>query len=118
MPAVLFGGTWTQLEDTFLYAQGSKTAGETGGEETHTLTESELPMVEGWFQIHGQENGTIFYNLMGNAIGARISNAYTTNTKPLSGAHSYQNIGLSFGGGYKHNNMPPYLVVYIWKRTN
>ena len=43
-PATLFGGTWTQIQDTFLLAAGSTyAAGATGGEATHTLTENEMP---------------------------------------------------------------------------
>lgn len=41
-PATLFGGTWVQIEDTFLLASGANYAnGATGGEATHTLTASE-----------------------------------------------------------------------------
>ena len=24
---------------------------------------------------------------------------------------------MTTGGGWSHNNMPPYLAIYIWKRT-
>ena len=43
-PNVLFGGTWTKIEDVFLLASGDDVqAGETGGESAHTLTTEELP---------------------------------------------------------------------------
>lgn len=38
-PAVLFGGTWVQLQDTFLLSSGTTyTSGATGGNDTHTHT--------------------------------------------------------------------------------
>ena len=43
-PKALFGGTWVQIKDRFLLAAGTiYKAGATGGEATHTLTESEMP---------------------------------------------------------------------------
>lgn len=43
-PATLFGGTWERIQGRFLFAADSKhAAGSTGGEETHKLTESEMP---------------------------------------------------------------------------
>ena len=44
-PNVLFGGTWTKIEDVFLLASGENVpAGTTGGEAVHTLTTEELPV--------------------------------------------------------------------------
>lgn len=43
-PHDLFGGTWVQIKDKFIWAKGdSDTVNATGGEKTHTLTESEIP---------------------------------------------------------------------------
>lgn len=42
-PSTFMGGTWRRLQDVFLYAAGSKSAGSTGGEERHTLTKAEMP---------------------------------------------------------------------------
>jgi hypothetical protein len=43
-PATLFGGTWEQIQDTFLLAAGTTyTAGTTGGSSSHILTTDELP---------------------------------------------------------------------------
>lgn len=43
-PSILFGGTWEQIENTFLLAAGSTyTAGNTGGNSTITLQTTNLP---------------------------------------------------------------------------
>jgi len=43
-PATFLGGTWTQIQDTFLMAAGSTyTAASTGGSATRTLSSSNLP---------------------------------------------------------------------------
>lgn len=43
-PSLLFGGTWTQIKDTFILSAGDKyKAGATGGASTVQLTESNLP---------------------------------------------------------------------------
>lgn len=117
-PQTLFGGTWQQISDTFLLAAGATyTAGSTGGEATHTLTEAELPVIDtSTLRWHGQEHGTHVHQVNGKWYGTQISNMYQT-TGQTTGAVSYSDIGLRFGGGGAHNNMPPYLSVYMWKRT-
>lgn len=52
----------------------------------------------------------------GTRVGFRASRAWTGETNE-AGGHSHScSIG-STGGGQAHNNMQPYLVVNIWKRT-
>lgn len=115
-PAALFGGTWEQIRDTFLLGSGSYIIGTTGGEKEHQLTENELPYIEGHFTWHGEEHGTHIYHIDGHCTGYRIDNMYQT-TAQSTGAESYGGTGFAFGGNWSHNNMPPYLVVNIWKRT-
>ena len=121
-PATLLGfGTWVA------YAQGQvpvgkadsgtfSTAGNTGGAETHTLTEAQLPYISGSFSIHGQENGTLFAGKSGYATGTLFSGKYG-NLNYYNSSQSYTNPGFAFGQGQAHNNLQPYVVVYIWKRT-
>lgn len=107
-PATLFGGTWEQIENRFLLAAGSSyTAGNTGGEATHTLTKNEMP-------THSHE----IYSGYGDVV-SNVSDAYRYQTWGSSDrGWKTGNLGTSnIGGGKAHNNMPPYLVVYMWKRT-
>ena len=102
-PSTLFGGTWEQVEDRFLLAAGSTyTAGSTGGEATHTLTVAEMPS--------HSHNANVYYNTAVGGNGVYGSNA--TGTKYTPGSST-----VSQGGSQAHNNMPPYIVVYVWKRT-
>lgn len=104
-PADLFGGTWEQIKDVFLLAAGdSHAAGSTGGEETHALTKAEIPDHNHTFKYTGQSvtEGV-------NAI--RLYQAASNQYNEYSGGQS------SDCGGQSHNNMPPYLAVYTWRRT-
>ena len=104
-PAVLFGGTWERLKDRFLLAAGDTyAAGATGGEATHKLTVDELPSHT--FKLttaSGSNTGELNTNQL--AIG-KEGNTYN-NSNAIN----------SVGGNKAHNNMPPYLAVYMWKRT-
>lgn len=104
-PATLFGGTWERIKDQFLLAAGDKyAAGKTGGEATHTLTENEIPAHRHsiWFpNAGGEQSAAIGYPEAGS------KNTWYAEASKTAGA----------GGGAAHNNMPPYLTVYVWKRT-
>lgn len=116
-PEILFGGKWEQIQNRFLLAAGSSyTAGNTGGEATHKLTANEMPVhshdlrantswggsetLAPWAQYFGSN---ILYDV--GASGGTITTSYYGNVTQLT------------GGNVSHNNMPPYLVVYMWKRT-
>lgn len=105
-PATLFGGTWEAIQGKFLLGAYGNTykAGSTGGEAAHTLTESEMPSHKHsiWFPNDGgEQSAAIGYPNTGS------KNTYYAEASKTSGT----------GGGAAHNNMPPYLAVYIWKRT-
>lgn len=122
-PSVLFGfGAWEQIEDVFLLGAGSAyTAGSTGGESTHTLTVQEMPVHSHTVNAHshaiGLDNdttvGTYGWSLHVSANGNSVTGAHKTVTSGTSSPNTN-----TIGGGVAHNNMPPYLAVYVWKRIN
>ena len=113
-PGTLFGGTWERLEDTFLLAAGANhAAGSTGGEETHALTVNEMPSHDG--HVYNEVRG-------GNWAGFLSSSnatAYGSSGRGwnVTAGNELHPAGDTLGGIAAHNNMPPYLAVYMWKRT-
>ena len=109
-PASLFGGTWQQLKDRFLLGAGDTyTNGNTGGEATHQLTVDEMPSHDHWVK---NENKTKWLGFQGANLPAE-SLGFTITSNGIDARWKTTDTG----GGQAHNNMPPYLVVYIWKRT-
>ena len=114
-PSNFLDGQWEQLKDRFLLACGdSYAAGSTGGEATHQLTINEIPShdhnirTQQWFTSqsgHGVgDDGSIFSWKNSDTRGT-TSKVYISTTEDS-------------GGGNSHNNMPPYLSVYVWKRIS
>lgn len=104
-PAELFGGTWEQVKDVFLLAAGdSHAAGSTGGEEEHVLTAAEMA------------NHTHGYDYTGQSITEGV-NAIRLYEAASTQYNAYTGKATSNCGGQAHNNMPPYLAVYTWRRT-
>lgn len=103
-PNTAFGGTWVRIQDRFLLASGSTyTNGNTGGEATHTLTVDEMP----------SHNHNVN---IGVALSLDTHQGLVAGHAPSAVDNVSRNTA-STGGGQAHNNMPPYLVVMVWKRT-
>ena len=111
-PATLFGGTWERISERFLLgASSSYPAGSTGGEFAHTLTQSELPN----YSLSVTNGSNVIRSKTGNS-----ADAYVQTQSSGWGIPNWESKTVtvaSGGSGEAHNNMPPYLVVYMWKRT-
>ena len=104
-PSTYFGGNWERIEGRFLLAADDSTykIGSTGGEATVTLTVNQIPSHSHTLGFATQNNGSSYdMPIRARAYGSAASNYSTSNA----------------GGNQAHNNMPPYLVVYIWKRIS
>jgi len=110
-PGTLLGfGTWTAFgAGRVLVGISAETefdvVEETGGAKTHTLAAGELAV-----HYHGPPVG--FSTLLGNTGVASVASGSVVGVQEtsLTGA-------ASVAGGGAHNNLQPYIVVYMWKRT-
>ena len=141
-PATFLGGTWEQIQNRFLLSAGSSyAAGSTGGEASHTLSVAETPAhthtrgtmeISGGITVIGHTSGVTYgMNLDGSTFegvfskyGSGTTNAfnnYSTATRSngfrFDASKNWTGATSSVGGNAAHNNMPPYLTVYMWKRT-
>lgn len=120
-PATLFGGTWSVFGagKTLVSLDSGdtdfNTSQETGGAKTHTMVTSEMPShTHTARQKYALNSGTTVA-LNGSQIqggGDGIHNGvaahYTAMPEFTTGGA---------GSGTAHNNLQPYIVTYMWKRT-
>ena len=131
-PSILFGGKWERIKGRFLLAAGENEAntttdygsmsvgelnrpvGELGGEATHKLEEREMPS-----HIHQIRSGSgaKTYLVATNGSGSdgpgySFDDSYHDDDGNINGAF----YATATGGGQPHNNMPPYLANYCWRR--
>jgi len=127
-PATLLGfGTWARIAEGQLlagYKSGDADFGTvegTGGTKTHTLTSDEMPSHTHVQDAHDHDisayirtasSGSVTTTILKQEDTTSTSQAPGT-TKTTTTTATNQNTG----GGEAHNNLPPYVVVYVWKRT-
>lgn len=106
-PASFLGGTWEKIKDKFLLSSGDTySLGATGGEATHTLTIDEIPSHSHYQTAAKSNDGSTTYY-----ISPLPNKSGWWETFP--GGETEKT-----GGSQAHNNMPPYLVVNVWKRIS
>ena len=122
-PSTIYGGTWER------YGQGKTLVGlnegepefntinKTGGEKTHTLTINEMPShnhnLGGHTFLWGENVGTVNIKNANAETGATSQNRLYTYQNQYGWVNTLVN-----GGSQPHNNLQPYITVYMWKRTS
>ena len=105
-PHDLFGGTWVQIKDKFVWAKGdSDVLNATGGEKTHTLTISEIPSHTHTFTGSAVTSG----GSSATNTGSESSHTHTV------GAHSHGVGTIATGSGGEHSHQ---LLVYTGSTRN
>ena len=133
-PSTYFGGTWVEIQGRFLLGRSSSyAAGSQGGEASHKLTSNEMPSHNHSVSINttnltGSLKTVIYKSYTATGIVSQSKDTANKNcgttadtfggaTYSINASHNHSGSIGSTGGNAAHNNMPPYLAVYIWKRT-
>ena len=109
-PSTYFGGSWERIKGRFLLSadDGSYNVNNTGGEATHTLTINEMPS-HGHSLTKHVPYGVPYNNTSGASANAGGGGFYGETYNPPWTVNNT-------GGSQPPNNMPPYIVVYMWRR--
>lgn len=117
-PGTLFGGTWVA------WGAGRVPVGvdtsqtefntvlKTGGEKTHTLTIAEMPS-----HNHNNLSNCDGYVAHATALGLPYSAIFEKAAASRGGEAMFYRAGITVGGGGAHNNLPPYITCYMYRRT-
>lgn len=101
--AAVYGyGTWARYgtDRVTVGAGGDYAAGSTGGEKEHTLTVKEMPAHSHDALYGGGSNSQYGFSIVKNSISGQFERYAIQNT----------------GGSQPHNNMPPYIGTYKYRR--
>ena len=127
-PGTLFGGTWEKIMDKFLIGAGNNYAlGSNGGQTSHNHTSP----------VHSHGYGSLYTAIQyagtyGTRYKTKTGVSFTPNERKADSGAGYNysttcNEGIQIYGSTGNNSsantgstttLPPYLAVYIWKRTS
>ena len=127
-PAVLFGGTWTQVSGRFLYCTTtSKTTGGStstgaysGTSGSTTLTTNQIPS-----HTHGMAERVLVWDAAETTKTDIVQDGSYDNAVVKFKGWSWPTSATGGGAGHTHSipshthsqNLPPYFTVYCWYRT-
>lgn len=112
-PSSIFGGTWEQIQGRFLLGvSSSHPVNQTGGTENHSHGLSKA-----YAQIGFSWDGSNYLVEKNPAYIEAYSGVKMTNLPGYAEATGLQLGTPLYGNTDNSSNMPPYLAVYMWKRT-
>lgn len=112
-PQTTWGGTWRKTADgrCLIGANATYPLGSTGGEATHTLSNNEMPSHD-----HNLSDWAMSWKQNGAKGEVNLGVSATSDAWSNNRGYFKSQTSKPTGGGQPHNNMQPYLAVYIWER--
>ena len=127
-PQTFLGGTWVAFASgrTLVGVDTTQTefnaVNKTGGAKTHTLTVAQMPAHQGHMYDNFDESGYVdrggdknSYYL--NSTGAYGYGQYDNRPYKIVSGNELVMQGYTRGGNEAHNNLQPYITVYMFRRT-
>ena len=123
-PASIFGGTWEQINNAFLYASGTYKAGGVGGSNTIEIAEENLPATK--LVVATNNTGeTVQISQSNWSIDKNLNDGYSALVKQNELGELGYEAGLEGITDEYHyyeaprplETMPPFLTVNMWKRV-
>lgn len=115
-PHDLYGiGTWTRINGRVIVGVSESesefsSAGKTGGEKTHVLSANEMPS-------HGHTDSVDIKNANAEAKGYGLTATSGFKDRVIINNSGKATHTGAAGGGAAHNNLQPYMALYMWRRT-
>ena len=124
-PEELFGGKWEQIRGRFLFsADDQHYVGSIGGEESHVLTIGEMPQhshqekIDGFINVEKKYDSKNKCRLYKEKDIFSFKNNNNDDFDPLNFLSFDQHYTENCGSNIAHNNMPPFLTAYCWRRKS
>lgn len=121
--AIGCGTKWVRIADgrALIASNSAHPVGWTGGTETVTLTEAQLPHLFGSIVSHSAEDGSRASQWYGTggvfSASERFPGYISAPQAETDSATSIKNIVFSVGSDQPHSNMQPSRAVCRWERT-
>lgn len=127
-PGTLFGGTWTQITDTYIVAAGSSfTVGNNYGSLTHVHSTGNhtLTAAESGIPAHGHDFNINITHGDGQVVTSEYINAGLAygSCRRRYADRTYNNTAASASSAHNHgdtgsaSSLPPSIARYCWERT-
>ena len=127
-PSTYFGGTWGKIKGRFLLGADDSTykINQTGGAATVKLTIDQIPAHNHSARLNNNGGHNHLFWFGGGANSGNGGQIPVANSRwgqdlagQTDGSHNHGGITVdNKGGSQPHNNMPPYIVVNIWRRIS
>ena len=119
-PHDIMGGTWVRINDTFILAAGDTYAADDGTHTTATAGSADAVVISHSHTVntyHRHSIGDDFSSGSGSSSNYETTSGRTLTTRYTDYQGSTAAPTTVVGESGIGKNMPPYLAIYMWKRT-